>query len=222
MILMPWSPVVFPRLAGMEILTLVGTGLVTGIGLIAAVGAQNAYLLRRGLLREHVGALVALCALSDVVLIGGAVLGVGAVLTWWPPLLDIVRWGGAIFLVGYGLSCLWRAARSTESLTAAPAATGAPTVSLRRALLTMAGFTWLNPHLYLDITILGGLANGYGETGRWWYYTGLCLASFTWFSALGFGSARLAPVFARPRAWQVFDTLIGLVMIALGIGLALR
>ncbi|WP_374929700.1 LysE/ArgO family amino acid transporter [Kytococcus sedentarius] len=203
-------------------LPLVATGFATGIGLIAAVGAQNAYLLRRGLLREHVGTLVAVCAISDLFLIGGAVLGVGVVLTWWPPLLDIVRWGGAAFLVVYGLSCFWRAIRGGESLTAGPTEALRPTVSLRRAVLTMLGFTWLNPHLYLDIVILGGLANGYGEVGRWWYYAGLCLASATWFSLLGFGSAKLAPLFARPRSWQVLDTLIGVVMIALAAGLVLH
>ncbi len=200
-------------------LTLVASGVATGIGLIAAVGAQNAYLLRRGLLREHVGVLVALCALSDVILIGAAVLGVGVVLTWWPPLLEVVRWGGAAFLVVYGLSCLWRAWRGGEALTAS---TGGPTVSLKRAVLTMAGFTWLNPHLYLDIVILGGIANGHGETGRWWFYLGLCAASALWFSLLGFGSARLAPLFARPRAWQVLDLLIAVVMFALAAGLVMR
>ncbi|SNC72432.1 L-lysine exporter family protein LysE/ArgO [Kytococcus aerolatus] len=198
------------------VLPIVLAGWLTGIGLIAAVGAQNAYLLRRGLRREHVLPLVLLCSLSDILLIGAGVLGVGAVLHRWPPLLDLVRWGGALFLVGYGASCLWRSARSSQSLTAGQ---GEKPVSLRRALLTMAGFTWLNPHLYLDITILGGLANAHGPTDRWWYYAGLLAASVTWFSALGFGSARLAPLFARPRAWQVFDLLIGLVMIALGVAL---
>lgn len=202
----------------MNTLALVIQGLLTGIGLIAAVGAQNAYLLRRGLLREHVGALVAFCALSDVVLIGAAVLGVGVVLTWWPPALEIVRWGGAIFLVAYGLSCLRRALHPGAALTASG---GGPTVSLRRALLTMAGFTWLNPHLYLDIVILGGLANGHGAVGRWWYYLGLVCASATWFSLLGFGSAWLAPLFARPRAWQVLDALIAVIMFALAAGLLL-
>lgn len=198
---------------------LVASGFATGIGLIAAVGAQNAYLLRRGLRREHVPALVALCAASDIVLIGAAVLGVGVVLTWWPPLLELVRWGGAAFLVIYGLSCLRRAWKGGESLEAG--ASG-PSVSVRRAMLTMAGFTWLNPHLYLNITILGGLANGHGQTGRWWYYLGLVTASATWFSLLGFGSARLAPVFSRPRSWQVLDTLIGVTMLVLAAGLALR
>ncbi len=145
--------------------------------------------------------------------------GVGVVLTWWPPLLEIVRWGGAIFLVLYGLSCLRRAARGGQALTTPG---DGPTVSRRRAVLTMAGLTWLNPHLYLDIVILGGLANGHGATGRWWYYVGLVAASATWFSLLGFGSTRLAPLFERPRSWQVLDAVIGLVMFALAAGLLLR
>ena len=133
--------------------------------------------------------------------------------------LFVIKTKFEAFLVIYGLSCLRRAWKGGESLEAG--ASG-PSVSLRRAVLTMAGFTWLNPHLYLDITILGGLANGHGQTGRWWYYLGLVTASATWFSLLGFGSARLAPLFARPRSWQVLDALIGVTMLVLAAGLALR
>lgn len=195
--------------------TLVGAGLLTGIALIAAVGAQNAYLLRQGLRRQHVGALVALCAASDVVLIGLAVLGVGAAVDQWPAFLTIARWGGGLFVIGYGLHVGWRALRPGESLVAQ----GGQRVSLRRALTTMAALTWLNPHLYLDIIVLGSIANTHGPEGRWWYYAGLVSASVLWFSVLGFGSRRLAPLLARPRAWQVLDSLIALVMVALGLAL---
>lgn len=194
---------------------LVPTGLLTGVALIAAVGAQNAYLLRQGLRRQHVGALVAFCALSDIVLIGGAVLGVGAAISAWPPFLDVARWGGGLFVIGYGLHVGWRALRPGAALTAG----ATPTVSLRRSLTTMAALTWLNPHLYLDIIVLGSIANSHGSEGRWWYYAGLVSASALWFSVLGFGSRRLAGFFTRPRSWQVLDALIAVVMLAIGIGL---
>ncbi len=196
-------------------LPLVAAGLLTGLALIAAVGAQNAYLLRQGLRRQHVGALVTLCAASDVVLIGLAVLGVGAAVQQWPAFLTVARWGGGLFVIGYGLHVGWRAMRPGETLVAG----GGRQVSLRRALTTMAALTWLNPHLYLDIIVLGSIANTHGPQGRWWYYAGLVGASVLWFSALGFGSRRLAPLLARPRAWQVLDALIALVMLALGVGL---
>ncbi|WP_066642441.1 LysE/ArgO family amino acid transporter [Serinicoccus hydrothermalis] len=199
-------------------LTLVVTGLLTGIGLIAAVGAQNAYLLRQGLRRQHVGALVLLCAASDVVLIGLAVLGVGAAVQEWPAFLDVARWGGGLFVIGYGLHVGWRALRPGEALVAGA---GGRQISLRRALTTMAALTWLNPHLYLDIIVLGSIANTHGPEGRWWYYAGLVAASILWFSALGFGSRGLAPLLSRPRSWQVLDGLIAVVMLAIGVGLLL-
>ncbi|WP_151526572.1 LysE/ArgO family amino acid transporter [Serinicoccus kebangsaanensis] len=198
-------------------LTLVLTGLLTGIGLIAAVGAQNAYLLRAGLRRQHVAPLVLLCAASDVVLIGLAVLGVGAAVQEWPAFLDVARWGGAAFVIGYGLHVGWRALRPGQALTAARGGE----LTLRRALTTMAALTWLNPHLYLDIIVLGSIANTHGPDGRWWYYAGLVAASVLWFSLLGFGSRGLAPLLSRPRSWQVLDGLIAVVMLAIGAGLIL-
>lgn len=189
-------------------------GLLTGIGLIAAVGAQNAYLLRQGLRRQHVAPLVALCALSDVVLIGAAVLGVGVAVAQWPAFLTIARWGGGLFVIGYGLHVGWRALRPGEALVAGRGGE----LSLTRALTTMAALTWLNPHLYLDIIVLGSIANTHGPQGRWWYYAGLVAASALWFSALGFGSGRLAPLFARPRSWQVLDAGIAVVMVVIGVG----
>ncbi|HSP61311.1 MAG TPA: LysE/ArgO family amino acid transporter [Ornithinimicrobium sp.] len=196
-------------------LSLVLSGLLTGWGLIAAVGAQNAYLLRQGIVRRHVGPLVLLCALSDAVLILAAVLGVGAVVEAWPPFLQVARWGGGAFLVGYGLLAARRALRAEESLRAATA----PDRGLGPALVTMAALTWLNPHLYLDMVILGAIANSHGPEDRWWYYAGLVVASGTWFAALGHGSGRLQPLFARPRSWQVLDATIAVVMVALGVGL---
>ncbi|OLT15002.1 amino acid transporter [Serinicoccus sp. CUA-874] len=200
----------------MDTVTLIATGLLTGIGLIAAVGAQNAYLLRQGLRRQHVGPLVVLCAASDVVLIGLAVLGVGAAVQEWPAFLDIARWGGGIFVIGYGLHVGWRALRPGAGLVAGA---GGGQLSLRRALTTMAALTWLNPHLYLDVIVLGSIANTHGPDGRWWYYAGLIAASGLWFGLLGFGSRVLAPLLSRPRSWQVLDGLIALVMLAIGVAL---
>ena len=199
----------------MSTFTLVLSGLFTGIGLIAAVGAQNAYLLRQGLRRQHVAPLVALCALSDIVLIGAAVLGVGVAVAEWPAFLTIARWGGGLFVIGYGLHVGWRALRPGEALLAGSGGE----VSLTRALTTMGALTWLNPHLYLDIIVLGSIANTHGPDGRWWYYAGLVAASVLWFSVLGFGSGRLAGFFARPRSWQVLDALIAVVMLVIGITL---
>lgn len=201
-----------PSVEPMTTWMLVPAGLLTGLALIAAVGAQNAYLLRQGLRRQHVGALVMLCALSDIFLIGGAVLGVGAAISAWPPFLDVARWGGGLFVIGYGLHVGWRALRPGAAL----AATGTEPVSLRRSLTTMAALTWLNPHLYLDVIVLGSIANSHGGEGRWWYYSGLVLASGLWFSLLGFGSRRLAGFFTRPRSWQILDGLIAVVMLTIG------
>lgn len=199
----------------MNTLALVLTGLLTGVGLIAAVGAQNAYLLRQGLRRQHVGPLVLLCALSDIVLIGAAVLGVGVAVAEWPAFLTIARWGGGLFVIGYGLHVGWRALRPGEALLAGRG----QELSLGRALTTMAALTWLNPHLYLDIIVLGSIANTHGSEGRWWYYLGLVTASALWFSALGFGSGKLAPFFSRPRSWQILDGLIAVVMLTIGVSL---
>ncbi len=198
-------------------MSIIASGLVTGIGLISAVGAQGAYLLRRGLMREHVTALVLFCAISDIVIIGASVLGIGAVIQQFPAALDVVRWVGAAFLLTFAVAC-FRRALNPQALVAGAGSS----VGLRRSLLTMAAFTWLNPHLWLDTVLLGTLANGYGSDGRWWYYAGLCAASVIWFTTVGFGSARLAPVFARARSWQVLDTVVGVLMVGLGAGLVVH
>ncbi len=196
---------------------LVLTGMLTGLGLIVAIGAQNAFLLRQGLRRQQVGPLVLFCILADAVLIGLAVLGVGAVVATWPTFLGVARWGGGLFVIGYGLHAAWRALRPGESLEAAGGRAG----TLARSLTTMVALTVLNPHVYLDVVLLGTIANGHGPQGRWWFYAGVVLGSTAWFSALGYGSRRLAPFFARPRAWQVLDALIALVMVSIGAGLIL-
>lgn len=196
---------------------LVLTGMLTGLGLIVAIGAQNAFLLRQGLRHQQVGPLVLFCVLADAVLIGLAVLGVGAVVATWPAFLGVARWGGGLFVIAYGLHAAWRALHPGESLEAGGGRAG----TLARSLTTMVALTVLNPHVYLDVVLLGTIANGHGTHGRWWFYAGVVLGSTAWFSALGYGSRRLAPFFARPRSWQALDALIAVVMVSIGAGLIL-
>jgi L-lysine exporter family protein LysE/ArgO len=197
-------------------------GLTLGLSLIVAIGAQNAFVLRQGIRREHVLAIVAICALSDIVLIGLSIAGTGVVIDAVPWLLVIVRIGGALFLAAYGVLAARRALRrQTEVLTvdAAPDA-----ASRRRSLLaavaTCLAVTWLNPHVYLDMTIVGSLANSHGDA-RWFFGLGIAAGSVLWFTTLGFGARALAPVFARPLAWRILDGAIALVMLTLAVLVAL-
>jgi L-lysine exporter family protein LysE/ArgO len=191
-------------------------GLVTGLSLIVAIGAQNAYVLRQGLAREHVGVVVAICALSDAVLIVAGVAGIGTIVERAPTALTVVRWLGVAFLTWYGVSSLLRA-RRTESLHAA----AGRTTSRGSAIARATALTWLNPHVYLDtVLLLGSIANHEGPSGRWWFALGACLASLLWFAGLGYGARLASRVLARPRAWQVLDLAIGLVMLAIAAMLA--
>jgi len=192
-------------------------GLLTGLSLIVAIGAQNAFVLRQGLLRQHVGPVVAICAVSDLVLIAAGVAGIGAIVQHAPTALTVVRWLGVAFLTAYGVRSLWRA-RHAESLQAA--AENAP--GLRSAMVQMTALTWLNPHVYLDtVLLLGSIAAHHGPIGKWWFAAGAGLASILWFTGLGYGARFLAPLLSRPRAWQVLDVLIGLTMLAIAAQLAL-
>jgi len=193
-------------------------GLLTGLSLIIAIGAQNAYLLRQALRGAPVGGIVAVCALSDLVLILAGVVGIGSLIQHASWALDVIRWLGVAVLVVYGLSAAWRA-RSTEALEAA----AGPTDTGGRAVVKALALTWLNPHVYLDTVILvGSIANTHGHDGRWWFALGAVLASVLWFTALGYGGRRLAPFLATPRAWQVLDLLIAATMLVLAVRLALQ
>lgn len=198
-------------------------GLALGFSLIIAIGAQNTFVLRQGIRREHVLAVVAICALSDVTLILVSIAGTGAALAAAPWLLTVVRIGGALFLLGYGLLAARRAIRPAPVGLDAGDETAAPRTS-RRSLLaavaTAVGVTWLNPHVYLDIAIVGTIANGYGDA-RWLFGAGIAAASVIWFTTLGFGARMLAPVFARPRAWRILDAAIAVVMLTLAVLVAL-
>ncbi|WP_407568238.1 LysE/ArgO family amino acid transporter [Arsenicicoccus dermatophilus] len=193
------------------------TGLLTGLGLIVAIGAQNAFVLRQGIVRRYVGVVVTICALSDAVLILAGVAGVGALITAHPTIVTVARWAGAIYLVQFGIRTAL-AARHPQALTADERGVG----SLRAAVLTTLAFTWLNPHVYLDtVVMLGSLSATHGAQGRWWFGLGATCASILWFTGLGHGARWLRPVFARPRSWQVLDLVIAAVMITLGLSLLL-
>jgi L-lysine exporter family protein LysE/ArgO len=188
-------------------------GFATSLSLIVAIGAQNAFVLRQGLRREHVLPVVLTCALSDALLISGGIAGLGVLLTSSPPALTIAKYGGAAFLLGYAVVAARRAIRPG----AMSPADHAPT-ALRSVVLTCLGFTYLNPHVYLDtVVLLGALANQRGSDGRWLYGAGAVAASFGWFFALGFLARRLGPIFARPRAWQFLDGTIALIMTTLAL-----
>ena len=200
-----------------DLLALVA-GLGTGLSLIVAIGAQNAFVLRQGLRREHVPAIVAVCALSDLVLITAGVAGLGALVTVRPGVLTVIAWAGAAFLVAYGLLAARRALRPGTLRAAETEAS--PRASVHRSVLTCMGLTWLNPHVYLDtVLLLGSVAAGYG-THRWDFAIGAGVASVLWFSGLGFGARFARPLFARPIAWRVLDSAIAIVMIVLGIRIA--
>ena len=193
-------------------------GLVTGLSLIVAIGAQNAFVLRQGIRREHVGAVALLCSVADAALILAGVTGIGTIVERAPVVLDVVRWAGAAFLMGYAVLALRRAVRPGEL----HAATGGPRVGLQQVLTTAATLTFLNPHVYLDTVLLvGSIANQHGDDGRWVFAVGAVLGSFVWFFGLAYGARRLAPLFARPSAWRVLDGLIAVVMAAIALSLLL-
>lgn len=190
-------------------------GFLACFALIAAIGAQNAFVLRQGIRGEHVLAVVLFCALSDAVLISAGIAGVGALVSAHPGALHVAKYGGAAFLLCYGLLAARRAWRPA---TLTPADAG-PT-RLLAVLATCAALTFLNPHVYLDtVVLLGALASEHGSQ-RWLFGLGAIAASAVWFTGLGFGAKRLAGFFATPRAWRLLDCFIAATMVALGVSLA--
>ena len=190
-------------------------GLLTGLSLIVAIGAQNAYVLRLGLSRQHVGTAIVLCAASDVVLIVLGIAGIGRVAHAFPTALVVLKWVGVTYLVGYALHSFWRS-RQPESLL--PSA-GART-SRRVVVATTLAFTFLNPHVYLDtVLLLGSIGNQYGS-GRWLFAIGACTGSIAWFTGLGLGAKAAAPLMSRPATWRVLDVAIGLVRMLVAVNIA--
>ncbi|GAA2749333.1 LysE/ArgO family amino acid transporter [Amnibacterium kyonggiense] len=220
-------------------------GFATGLGLIVAIGAQNAHLLRMSVQasRRTLAAAVAICAGSDAVLIVAGVLGIGVVVERFPVALLVARIVGAAFLIIYGVFAARRAIRpSGAGLVAEPESAPEPAAGRQRpsgrgavleaapraaapartALLVMVAFTWANPHVYLDtLLFLGSVANQQGPALRWWWVAGAVAASCVWFSAIGFGGRLLKPVLSRPTVWRALDGGIAVLMVALGAGLLL-
>ena len=184
-------------------------GLALSLGLIVAIGAQNAFLLRQGLRREHVASVVFFCAITDALLIAAGVLGMAQALGERPMLANALALAGAVFLAVYGWKALNRALQQNGLL----AAEDGQGLSWASAMAQAAAFTLLNPHVYLDTVLLVGSIGAQQPAGlQAWFVAGASSASLLWFCALGFGARWLAPLFAQPRAWQVLDSLIGLTM----------
>jgi len=198
-----------------------GLGLGTGLALIVAIGAQNAFVLRQGIRGEHIGAIVAVCAISDAVLIAAGVFGTGALLTAAPAAVVVLRYVGAAFLVTYGVMAARRILKPQALVSADPGPSGASRSGLAAALATVLALTWLNPHVYLDtVLLLGSVANAQGPGLRWWFGAGAMLGSIVWFCSLGFGAKMLRGFFARPASWRILDGGIAVTMVGLGVGLA--
>ncbi|TXI18122.1 MAG: amino acid transporter [Roseateles sp.] len=193
-------------------------GWTMGAGLILAIGAQNALVLRQGLRREHVAAVVAVCTLSDWLLILLGVFGLGALIQARTEWLELLRWGGAIFLLAYALQAARRAWRPGQGLQA-----GAGRASLGATLSTALALTYLNPHVYLDtVVLLGGLGARHSAALQPAFAAGAGLASAMWFSLLGFGAAAAAPWLNQPRVWRGIDAAVALLMAGLGVQLLLQ
>ncbi|MFB4350119.1 LysE/ArgO family amino acid transporter [Microbacterium sp. CR_7] len=218
------------------------SGLGLGLSLIVAIGAQNVFVLRQGIRREHVLPVVVVCAFSDALLILAGVAGLGFVISAAPWLVVVARWAGALFLLGYGILAARRAWRGGEQLrvddtrttgsapdgaraatpTTATATTATATrTALAPVLLTVLALTWLNPHVYLDtVLMLGSIAATHGED-RWLFAAGAIVASILWFTALGFGARYLGRWLRTERSWRILDAIIAVVMIALAVSLIL-
>jgi len=190
-------------------------GFALSAGLIIAIGAQNMFVLRQGLKREHVLPIVLFCAAADAALIVAGVSGLGGVLALIPGLSLALSLGGAAFLAWYGVSALRRAAQPSGLVVGHEAG-----LTLGAALAGSAAFTFLNPHVYIDtVMLMGAIGASLPAVERPLFMAGAILASITWFSSLGFGARFLAPLFARPAAWRVLDVGIGVMMLALAASL---
>lgn len=197
-----------------------------GLSLIVSIGAQNAFVLRQGLRREHVALCIAICAVSDVLLIGVGVAGFGTLISGTPWVLQVARFGGAAFLAAFGVMALKRALKPS-ALTAADAPGETRRAGRAGVALTLLGLTWLNPQVYLEtIVLLGSVAAAQGEqagrAARWYFGGGAMFGSVLWFSALGTGARLLRPLFARPTAWRVLDGVVAAMMFTLAVLLVAR
>ncbi len=192
------------------------SGLGFGLSLIVAIGAQNAFVMRQGLRREHVGVVVVICALSDIVLIALGTGGVGAVISAHRPVLAGVTVVGSAVLLWYAATAVRRAVRPVALV----ADFGGEAGRMVPVALTALGLTWLNPHVYLDtVVLLGSVASA--QASPWTFAAGAMVASVAWFAGLGYGAQVLRPLFARPAAWRMFDLGVAAVMTTVAVGLLL-
>lgn len=194
-------------------------GLLTGLTLIIAIGSQNVFVLRQGLRREHVGAVVLVCLASDVLLIGAGAGGLGALVRAVPQVVDVARWAGVAFLLGYAVLAARRALRGTGEALEASAAGGR--AALWPTVLTALALTWLNPHVYLDTVLLLGSAAATHGAQSWMFAAGAICGSAIWFSALGFGARRLSRLLRSPRSWRILDGAVAATMVLVAGMLAL-
>ena len=192
-------------------------GLLTGAGLIVAIGPQNVFVLRQGVARRHTGAIVAVCAISDVVLIVAGVAGLGAIVAAHPQVITVGKIVGGLYVLALGLLAAKRCLRSNEAIAAN--AEEAESAGRWVAVGTALALTWLNPHVYLDTVLtMGAIANGHGN-GKWAFAIGACVASILWVTALGGGARRLSHLVASPRAWKILDGVVAVIMIGMAIAL---
>jgi len=190
-------------------------GFMLSAGLIMAIGAQNMFVLRQGLKREHVWPIVMFCAAADAMLIVAGVNGLGALLSTVPGLSMALSLGGAAFLSWYGYGALRRSMAPSSLIVDHQAG-----ISLTTALASTAAFTFLNPHVYIDtVMLMGTIGTSIPANERPWFVMGAATASFAWFASLGFGARFLAPLFAQPITWRMLDLLIALMMAALAVSL---
>jgi L-lysine exporter family protein LysE/ArgO len=191
------------------------SGFLVGGSLIIAIGAQNAFVLRQGLIRQHVLAVALFCALADAMLIVLGIAGLGAAISAQPALMRWIALAGAAFLFVYGAMAAKRAWQGGNQLKSAEGE-GA---SRKAVLAACAAFTLLNPHVYLDTVLLvGSIGSTFGDL-RWIFAAGAATASFLWFFGLAYGARLLAPVFAHEISWRILDAVIALVMFGIGASL---
>ena len=190
-------------------------GFLTGLSLIIAIGAQNAFVIRQGLLRQHVLLVVAICAISDEVLIFLGTGGLGTLIQGKPSLLELIRWFGVIYLTLFGIRTL-RSAFKSQSLDAGEGFA----ISKSKIVATCLALTFLNPHVYLDtVILLGSIANQF-ENNRWFFAIGGATASLVWFTAIGFGARSASRFMSKPIFWKILDSIIATVMFTIAITLA--
>lgn len=190
-------------------------GFLTGLSLIIAIGAQNAFVIKQGLLRQHVLLIVLICAISDAVLIFLGTGGLGALVQSNQGLLEVIRWFGVAYLTWFGIKSV-KSAFTNQSLEASES----PTVSALKVATTALALTWLNPHVYLDtLILLGSVANQF-DSDRWYFAIGASVASVLWFTVIGFGARAASKYMSRPIFWKILDSLIAVVMFSIAITLA--